>query len=449
MEKRSKQQSRRTSAQMHALAAVQREIRSHDSVADSLYLREFGDCFQKYEAALSSAQVEAEISEADILLVGDFHALPASQRFAAETLESCAQRRPVVLGLESVLARDQRILDAWWRREIPEDELRRRLRFEREWGYQWEPVYQLLVTAREHAEGIYGLDCVPRNDMRRIRSRDRHAAAKIRELRDRHSNAVILVLFGESHMAPQHLPKLVGELIPGQRILTLLQNLDALYWQAVSEQAAAVRIEDNVLCVFNSSPLEKYETYRLCLERWDASQGEEQDYAPAVYNLIFSLARALGFRLDSPRNGIQPRYLSDSLPEVVNLDVNSNPGVTGLEEKTCAYFSESNSLLIREFQIADAAEECTRFLHSACRGKQTIPQEAKTIEDALARFGSRLLCPELEIRDQKRALGDALYEAYVAGRVSRHELRGLFLSHLETFGQTLQTLVELENLARA
>ncbi|HEY7354266.1 MAG TPA: ChaN family lipoprotein [Terriglobales bacterium] len=449
MVKQSKQQSRRTAAQMHALAAVQREIRSSDSVTSSKYLREFTDAFQKYQSTLRLMEVEEETCKGDVVLIGDYHALPASQRFAAEVLEKYAQQRPVVLGLEAVLARDQKILDAWWRREIPEEELRRRLRFDREWGYQWEPVYQLLSSARDHAEAIYGLDCMPRADMRRIRSRDRHAAAKLRDIRQRHPDAAVLVLFGESHMAPQHLPRLIGDLLPQQKIVTVLQNLDALYWQAVSAHAAAVQIQDNVICVFNSSPLEKYESYRLCLERWNATQGEQQDFAPAVYNLIFSLARALGFRLDSPCNGIQPRYLADSLPEIVSIEEGSASVASKLEEKTCAYFADSNYFAIREFQMADAAEECTRFLHSACRGKAVIPDEAQPIEDALARFGARLLCPEIEAGDHGSALGDSLYNAYVAGKVSRHDLRRIFLSHLETFGETLQALVELENLARA
>ena len=46
----------------------------------------------------------------------------------------------------------------------------------------------------------------------------------------------------------------------------MLQNVDALYWRAAGEQheqVEAVRVEDDVVCVFNSTPLEKYENYRL------------------------------------------------------------------------------------------------------------------------------------------------------------------------------------------
>src|SRR5258708_13531500 len=110
---------------------------------------------------------------------------------------------------------------------------------------------------------------------------------------------------------------MVKETLPSDSVLTILQNVDALYWQAVRENAAAVATGTETVCVFNSSPLEKYESYRLCLERWNSD--EQTDFAPAVHNVIFSLARALGFRLDSPTNGTQPKYLSDSLPDVVNV----------------------------------------------------------------------------------------------------------------------------------
>ena len=244
---------RRTAAQMHALAAVRREISSNDSASQSKYLRDFQHAFQQYDAELTAEQLNQRLVSADVLLIGDYHALPASQRFAGNTVEALAQKRPVVLGIEAVLSRDQHILEAWWRREISEETLRRRLRFDGEWGYDWDPFYGLLVAARENAEGIYGLDCMPRNDLRRIRSRDRHAAAKIREMRHLHPGAALLVLFGESHMAPQHLPALLKKAMPEERLLTVLQNLDSIYWAATQAGAPAVTVEADTLCVDRKS----------------------------------------------------------------------------------------------------------------------------------------------------------------------------------------------------
>jgi len=416
---------------MHALAAVHREIGSRDRASRSKYLREFTAAFRKYDAPLTSEQLNARLASADVILLGDYHALPACQKFAAGLIEQLADGRPVVLGVEAVLSRDQLILDSWWRREISEQYLRERLRFDREWGYDWTPFYGLLIAAREHAEGIYGLDCLPRYDLRRIRSRDRHAALKIRQMREQHPEAILLVIFGESHMAPEHLPALVKKVLPAERTLTVLQNIDALYWPAVGEEAEAVSLRSDAVCIFNSNPLEKYESYRLSLERWT---GEDQpDFSPSVYNLIFSLARSLGFRVDSPHNGTQPTQLADSLPEVVHLSERQIPDLlneaqgAALEQHGCVYVPRTNTFFIREFKMAHAAGEAARFLHHACKGMPREPGQ-NDLEDVLAHFGSRLLCPGNLEGEASHPEGESVYRAYLEGRVTRAAVRRMFLT---------------------
>ena len=184
-----------------------------DSHGRRKYLRDFNRAFRNYEKPLTAEELRSTTYAADIVLIGDYHALPAAQRQAASLIEqrALAGDRPVVLGVETIFARDQHILDEWWRREIDEQELRQRIRFDLEWGYEWAPFYELLVAARDHGEGLYGLDCMPREDLRRIGARDQHAALKIREIRERHPAAVIFVLFGESHLAPAHLPRVLQQ----------------------------------------------------------------------------------------------------------------------------------------------------------------------------------------------------------------------------------------------
>jgi hypothetical protein len=441
-------------AQMRALASVRKEIGARDSASASKYLREFNQSFRSYEAVLSSKQVDQRIAAAKIVLVGDYHALPASQQFTADLLAQISQRTPVVLGVEAVFSRDQHILDSWWRGEIDEEEFRHAIRYDLEWGYGWEPFFRLLTSAREHCDGIYGLDCMQRDDLRSIRLRDRHAATQICEIRQRHPNAAIVVLFGESHMAQQHLPAKLLQLLPDERVVTVLQNIDSLYWHAINENAPALSVADDVVCVFNSSPLEKYESYRLCLERWNAAPSEPADFAPAVYNLIFSLARTLGFRLNSPHNGIQPKRLTDSLPEVITVEQTAEevfalsklaaefagPGslrgcieqvrlelVSRLEELGCVYVAASNRFYVREFRLPCIAAEAARFLHRACTGGQAAQsRDAKATDDALAHFGSRLLCPTSQ--DDVHPAGEALYQGYLAGRITAGGIRRTFLA---------------------
>jgi Haem-binding uptake, Tiki superfamily, ChaN len=425
--------SRRSAAQLHALAGVEREIRAQDSHGRRKYLREFSQAFRNYDSLLDSQQLQNALHAADIVLIGDYHALPGAQRYAASLLEqrALAGDRPVVLGVETIFARDQHILEEWWRREIDEDELRQRIRFDLDWGYDWTPFYELLVAARDHAEAIYGLDCMPRENLRKIGARDRHAAAKVSEIRERHPNAAIFALFGESHLAPGHLPRVLNKELPGAKILTVLQNVDALYWRAAGERVDkvdAVRVNDDVLCVFNATPLEKYESYRLFLDQWSRADSAP-DFAPTIYNLIDSLATFLEINRYSPHNGTQPKFLVDMLPEVHGNSSDATlrrllsrkgisekqlePMLASVEERGSAYLPQVNAFYIREFQMMHAAEDATRFLHHACRGlpqllngqgendssaqeNPNVPTDVfftRVVEHAVAYFGSRVLYP--------------------------------------------------------
>jgi uncharacterized iron-regulated protein len=507
--------SRRNAAQLHALAGVEREVRANDSSGRRKYLRDFSNAFRAYESVIDAQQLSAAVRVADVILIGDYHALPSAQRFAATLLEQRAQPgdRPVVLGVETIFSRHQHILEEWWRREIDEDELRQRIRFDLDWNYEWPPFYELMVTAREHAEAVYGLDCLPREDLRKIAARDRHAADKIAEIRQRHPNAVILVLFGESHLAPQHLPRVLRGRLPGQRVLTVLQNVDALYWQATGaqeERVEAVRVNDEVVCVFNSTPLEKYESYRLCLSRWSQEGEQQPDIGPTIYNLIDSLLRFLDVNRYSPHNGTQPKFLIDLLPEVhcgssharlrrlLSRVTSEAERIEAMLQKVelrgTVYLPAINAFYVREFQMTCAAEEASRFLHHACRG---LPLRrnghavatgepvdrfyARTLEDALAYFGSRVLYParpaisDQEACDFSRAacerlmhdavrgdrdkfdsiaqklgytLGSQLYDAYLRGCVSRSVLRHLFLAHIEEPSKARQLCFEVVRKVR-
>jgi len=259
-------------AQTAAVAALRRQLAAADSCARHPYLRDFYQAYRSYESVLTEPQLAAELCRADVVLVGDYHTLPSSQLYVAQLIEQLARDsgRRVVLGLEMFYARDQRALDAWLRRELDDlgdavdlDVLRRAVLVQQR-------QVRLLHAGRAHCEAVYGVDCVPRGDMRRIAERDRHAAVKLAEIRKRHPDAILVVAFGEAHLAPNHLPIEAAARLDRERVVTLLQNIDALYWKAGGERRgrAALRVRQDVFCVFNATPLEKYESYRDYIEGW-------------------------------------------------------------------------------------------------------------------------------------------------------------------------------------
>ena len=415
---------RRSAAQLHALTQVEREIRATDSKGRSRYLRDFVDAFRSYERVLSSAELQHALCSSDLLLMGDYHALPASQRYACTVLELLARSgRPVVIALEAVFACHQPALEDWMAGRVGEDELRERIRFDLDWGYDWQPYRELLHSARRHSKAIYGLDCMPRTDLRRIAARDRHAASKIAEIRDRHPEAVIVTLFGESHLAPNHLPALLKLTAPRERMLTVLQNVDSLYWHAAGEARdgiQAVRVARDVVCVFTSTPLAKYESYRLQIERWRRQRSAAPDLAPSVYNLIDALLRFLNIDKYSATNGVQPKFLVDMLPEVwcrstpeqlERLLLRKGVGeaearevLQQVEMRGVCHVPTVNAVFATNLQMEFGAEEAARFVLHACQGTLLQPVDGDTavpenrfyrrvMKEALTFLGARVLYP--------------------------------------------------------
>ena len=297
--------------------------------------------------------------------------------------------------------------------------------------------------------------------------------------------------------------------MPTERLLTILQNVDALYWSASAERqerVEAVKVTADVVCVFNSTPLEKYESYRLHLTRWSREDAGQPDAAPTVYNLIDSLACFLDINRHSSHNTSQPKFLVDLLPEVYCgssdarlrqwlLRAFHDPKkvenmLQRVEAQGSVYLPSINTLYVREFQMMYTAEEVARFLHQACRG---LPLRrngnvvsaagerkgrfyARTVENALAHFGSRVLYPARPAVDEQDShilspklceklaeeamtgdrgkfdeiaqqlgtrLGSELYDAYLRGSVSRTVLRRLFLAHIEEPGTAWQVCREI------
>ena len=420
---------RRSAGQLHALAALQREIHAADPNGRRKYIRDFAQAYRSYQKVLSGEELREKLRASDLLLIGDYHALPRSQEFAAGVIEEAARSgRPVVLGVEFIFARDQHILDEWLAGEIESEELRQRIRYDQEWGYEWEPFLRVLEAAKRSGGAAFGLDCPPRDDLRKIAARDRHAAAKLSEVRESHPQAVIVVLFGESHLAPNHLPEQVRLRMPHVRLLTVLQNVDQLYWKAAGEQAdrvEAAQVSEDVVCAFNATPLEKYESYRQCLDRWRQERRSALDLEPTMYNLVEALARFLHIDSYASHNGNQPRYLVDQMPEVYNVpseeqlrrlltrkrasELEQREVNTRLESHGCSYLPRVNTVVVREFQMVGGAEEAARFLHTACSGWPHLFTDTaapdgeraqaeqdfyrRTLEEALAGFGCRVLNP--------------------------------------------------------
>src|SRR5260370_23127104 len=104
--------------------------------------------------------------------------------------------------------------------------------------------------------------------------RDLGVARRIARLMEENPERTLVVIFGESPLASNHLPRRVRDILARKAIeskeLLIVQNIDALYWKLQETdfgEARAVRVRDGYYCVFNATPIEKYESFRQYLHK--------------------------------------------------------------------------------------------------------------------------------------------------------------------------------------
>lgn len=416
---------------LRAVAALRSEIGRIDPAARSSYVRAFQKEFASIVAESSFDDLVIDCYKADLIYVGDFHALPASQEFAARLLREIATRsRRTVLAVEMVYARHQRLLDEWMEGTISEKEFLSRIRYDLEWGYSWEAFSRIFTAARDHGIRAFGIDSAPRNGIRHIRQRDRHMAARLAGIYREIPDAKIVVVVGESHLATAHLPAAVRDALARRneerRAVRVLQNLDGPHWERVRsdrQHIEHVKVGRSVHCVFNATPLEKLEAYRVTIERWDQDRpgDEEIDLTPTVYNMIDSILKFLGvskYRKAVRCNGSDRALLVDTYPEIYSsvsaedftrmLEAQDLPGEEidevryHMGRNGSCFVPRVNSIYIGQFSLVHGGEEASHFVNHALNGGLFRSPEMHTsadlfysavLEEALGFFGSKIIDP--------------------------------------------------------
>src|SRR5262245_11588429 len=203
-----------TELQRKAVRRIQTDIGEMDSSPSRKYIQEFSQEFDTFDSICERQEVLSQALAANLVWLGDYHALTKSQMYVVELLKEIAKHKDnVVLAVEPIFGRSQEILDRWMAREISEQEFLERIRYFEEWGCEWTGYRAIFDAARELGFPVYGVDCHPRNDMRSIGRRDLGVARNIARLIEKDPTQTLIVVFGESHLAANHLPNRVRAIL--------------------------------------------------------------------------------------------------------------------------------------------------------------------------------------------------------------------------------------------
>ncbi len=241
---------------------------------------------RSYRRVIDLKEVTARVREADVVYVGDYHTLRAAQAAYLKLAQrALTGGRRVVLALEFVEARHQAQLDAFLARRLKLNTFLSRIGHTPEGdGGLWRGFVPVLNFAQQHGVEVLAIDHRARGPSS-LQRRDERAAGRIARAARAPDRPLVLVLMGQFHVAPPHLPREVSRKLQAsqRRSLVVYQNAEGIWWQlarrGLTAKVRAVELSDGELCLVNSSPLVCQRTF---LDYVEAEGGEEPSTAPAT-----------------------------------------------------------------------------------------------------------------------------------------------------------------------
>jgi hypothetical protein len=444
--------------QRRLVQRLKREIFGIDKTSSSIYIKNFLSEFSVYEAVCTTDEVLERAAQSDIVFFGDYHPLDESQLWLERLMTELVGRgRKVVLAMEMLYVQQQEQLDRWMKGMVGEDEFLARIDYKSEWGFDWESYKRIFERAKDPFVPIFGIDAEPRDNLKYIRQRDRMIANRIKNIRRFFPGYLILVMIGESHLASSHLPAEIEKACEESLHRTIIvQNMDEVYWSLLREgreHIDAVRVAEGKYCIFNASPMVKYQSYKRTIDLWIEGEGADrvEPFLEEMVDYVLSFLIGRDKTLKVKINGNVYDSLDDIFPEVqcrqtytsfaslLRSMKMSQLAVVSITENLrrygVSYVPGLNMFFVLKYSPSSAAMEASRFVLSAMRGRmgkwkgrrKTMEERFYDfiLEETLSYLGAKIIdstidCPKM----------DPLLQVFDGRGVVRRPIAGL------TMGET-------------
>ncbi len=391
------------------------------------YRKEYLRYLKDYEEISNKKDLIGKASAADVIFHGDYHTLAQSQRSVLRILRELQGKREIVLCLEMFHGSDQKHVDRFMSGELSEDSFLDKIDYDKKWPFHWSYWRPIISLCRDNKIPILGINAEI-NDAKGIKSlrkRDRYSARIIAKVFLCNPGKLIYVVDGDLHMAPNHLPKNVTQLLGlfdvPVKVFIIFQNAETLYWKLCNqglEEADVLRISENMYCVMNTMPANKIQSYLNWLEysedayfpvhkNWENDGFEGR--GAMVHDMVTTLASI--FKLEVPADALQRLtiYYPDNLYFMELL--HETPELKGQLRLVRDKIKRGEGFLL-EFErsgemayliylansnINMAAEESFHFLNAILRGPIKTPLSPfdyfyrHVITECLGFFGSKFL----------------------------------------------------------
>lgn len=254
------------------------------------YASRYEEWLPNFFKATEREEIHEACVNADHVIFGDFHTLKQSQRALSRLLyqiQNYYPERGVAVALECFYSKDQKHLDAYMDDLLSEKEFLKAINFQKSWGFPWQNYKRVLITCKNLGIKVYAINKVFKSNS--LENRDNHAAEILEKIRVKNPNTTIFTLIGEYHLADEHLPKSIIEILKDSgkvlNIVRVVTNIDKYYFALRSNQkthgSEYLDLGKNSYCIINTPPWIKWKSFTMWEEMKhiiDTIDDDEFDY---------------------------------------------------------------------------------------------------------------------------------------------------------------------------
>ena len=251
----------------------------------ALYAQAYkADIGRSWDVSLMDTLVQA-IQESQVVYGGDFHLFSQAQRTHLRILRSVSGKRKLTLALECFFAEKQDVLDNYMDGLISESRFLELVEWESLWGFPWKHYKPLVEFAKKEKIKLIGLNKkTQERSGETLGERDEFASGVLVESMKSHPDSLHYVIFGDLHIAENHLPRCVGKAFGDPlklKSVSVYLNSESIYFDLIEKgqdgDVEVVKFQDNQFCILSSPPWVKWQSYLMYLEENFDSVLEDDD----------------------------------------------------------------------------------------------------------------------------------------------------------------------------
>lgn len=368
---------------------------------------------QHYEREATFDELNRCARKADIIYVGDFHTLRISQKTFVKVLRAVRRTgQQLVIGLEFIEGRYQAEVDKYLKGRIKDKTFLKRVNYHKRWPYEiWDNFKLIFDFAKKYEIPVRALDC-DASECNTLHGRDSYAGWRIAETFQLYPDAQMCVLFGELHIAPEHLPTVTRENLAKLELeksqFIVYQNCEELYWTLVQrgleQEIEVVKIDESRYCILNTPPIIVQQSYLNWLE-YDEDSLEHSRLGDNFVQLIDVITKFLRVQSDalSQRQSELRIYGPGETQFMRELRRDPDFEEAHLEilrsnilQGESFFLPQSNLVYLGNISINHAGEEATHFIKTVLGGYEGVqPMEdafyTRVVHEAIGFFGSKII----------------------------------------------------------